>query len=275
MAAQPIYFQAHRGAIDEAPENTLVAYEHAWRIPGAIPEVDVRTTADGTLVCLHDATLARTTHAPAPLAQRPISTLSLAEVRRWQAGADFPTSSTAEQQSNLTIPTLTEVLDALVQTPDRRLYVEMKAAAVDQVVALLADYHVLARVIFISGAASVLEEIQAVLPGAPAMTWIGGDAETIPARFEQALAHGLPPISQLQLHLPATSQAGQVTYQLPPTFLAHVQRELTQRGIDLQLRPFAFTPPSLAELLRLGVTWYVADAPAAFRHCLDAAIKEL
>ncbi len=57
IAPREIYFQAHRVTIVEAPENTLPAYRHAWRIFGAIPEVDVRTTADGVLVCLHDATL--------------------------------------------------------------------------------------------------------------------------------------------------------------------------------------------------------------------------
>ncbi|NJN83397.1 MAG: hypothetical protein HC802_14675 [Caldilineaceae bacterium] len=51
----PVFFQAHRGSVDEAPENTLSAFRHAWRFPGSIPETDIRTTADGALICLHDA----------------------------------------------------------------------------------------------------------------------------------------------------------------------------------------------------------------------------
>ena len=40
ITAQPqFYFQAHRGAVDEAPENTIVALQHAWTVPGAVPEV--------------------------------------------------------------------------------------------------------------------------------------------------------------------------------------------------------------------------------------------
>jgi hypothetical protein len=127
------------------------------------------------------------------------------------------------------------------------------------------------RVIFISGYQTVLDDIQAHVPGAPAMTWIGGNAAEISSRFEQQLAAGLRSITQLQLHLPATVMEERVEYGLDDDFLRHARAELASRGIDLQLRPFAFTPESLARLLNLGVTWYVADAPAAFRRGLDAA----
>lgn len=57
MATREIYVHAHRGTIEETARTTLVAYRHAWRISGAMPEVDVRTTADGVEACLHDATV--------------------------------------------------------------------------------------------------------------------------------------------------------------------------------------------------------------------------
>jgi glycerophosphoryl diester phosphodiesterase len=51
---------AHRGDWRRAPENTLAAFEAALAIPGCDGlEFDVRTSADGAPVVIHDATLRR------------------------------------------------------------------------------------------------------------------------------------------------------------------------------------------------------------------------
>src|SRR6476661_7058186 len=52
---------AHRGASDEAPENTLAAVRRAIARDADLVEVDVQRTKDGALVVMHDTTLARTT----------------------------------------------------------------------------------------------------------------------------------------------------------------------------------------------------------------------
>jgi glycerophosphoryl diester phosphodiesterase len=66
---------AHRGASGEAPENTLAAYDLALEQGADVLEVDVRATADGELVLLHDPTLLRTTGDP-----RRVDELSAEEV---------------------------------------------------------------------------------------------------------------------------------------------------------------------------------------------------
>ncbi len=51
---------AHRGDHRRAPENTLAAFAAALAIPGVDGlELDVRASADGVAVVLHDATLTR------------------------------------------------------------------------------------------------------------------------------------------------------------------------------------------------------------------------
>jgi glycerophosphoryl diester phosphodiesterase len=45
---------AHRGASAIAPENTLEAFERAIEVGADMVEFDVRATADGTLVVVHD-----------------------------------------------------------------------------------------------------------------------------------------------------------------------------------------------------------------------------
>ena len=53
---------AHQGGEDEAPSNTMYAFERSLRIGADMLEVDIHTTADGELVVLHDATVDRTTN---------------------------------------------------------------------------------------------------------------------------------------------------------------------------------------------------------------------
>ncbi len=44
-----------------APENTLASFERAWRDGADVVEFDLRLSADGQVVVIHDATLERTT----------------------------------------------------------------------------------------------------------------------------------------------------------------------------------------------------------------------
>jgi len=53
---------AHRGLTREAPENSIAALEGAWKAGLHGSEIDVRTSADGVTVLLHDPTLSRTTN---------------------------------------------------------------------------------------------------------------------------------------------------------------------------------------------------------------------
>lgn len=53
---------AHRGSGGEAPEHTLEAYRYAVAAGANCIEVSVQVAADGSLVCVHDATFDRTTY---------------------------------------------------------------------------------------------------------------------------------------------------------------------------------------------------------------------
>jgi glycerophosphoryl diester phosphodiesterase len=52
---------AHRGASSTYPENTLPAFEAAIALGAPVIELDVRLSADGVPVVMHDADVARTT----------------------------------------------------------------------------------------------------------------------------------------------------------------------------------------------------------------------
>jgi glycerophosphoryl diester phosphodiesterase len=66
---------AHRGASDTSPEHTLTAYRQAIEAGADGLECDVRLTADGHLVCVHDRRIDRTSNGRGVL-----STLSLDEL---------------------------------------------------------------------------------------------------------------------------------------------------------------------------------------------------
>jgi glycerophosphoryl diester phosphodiesterase len=112
---------AHRGSSAEAPENTLPAFEAALRHGADSIELDVRLTADGAPVVIHDDTLDRTTDRTGPVAA-----LTLAELRSVDAGWSFSADAGRTHPfrgREARIPTLGEVLWAF---PRLTLLVEIK-----------------------------------------------------------------------------------------------------------------------------------------------------
>jgi glycerophosphoryl diester phosphodiesterase len=67
---------AHRGASAYAAEHTFAAYDLAIAQGADMLELDVRATADGQLVVLHDRTLLRTTGDPRPIDRIPAAALA-------------------------------------------------------------------------------------------------------------------------------------------------------------------------------------------------------
>lgn len=83
---------AHRGASEDAPEHSLAAYRKAIEDGADALECDVRMTADGHLVCVHDRRVNRTSNG-----RGAVSTLELAELAEldfgsWKAPAGEPES---------------------------------------------------------------------------------------------------------------------------------------------------------------------------------------
>jgi glycerophosphoryl diester phosphodiesterase len=120
LSARPII--AHRGASGSAPENTVAAFELALVEGADAIELDVRLTADGVPVVLHDATLDRTTNGSGPLAR-----LTLEQLRAIDAAVRFP----AYRGSGITVPSLAEVLRAFPMMP---FLIEIKEAQAQEAV---------------------------------------------------------------------------------------------------------------------------------------------
>jgi len=101
--AQPrqVVVISHRGEHLRHPENTLPAFRAAIEAGADFIEVDVRTTADGRLVLMHDGTVDRCTNGHGEVA-----TMSFDEIRKLDAGAKSGTEFAGTQ-----VPTFEEAFE--------------------------------------------------------------------------------------------------------------------------------------------------------------------
>jgi glycerophosphoryl diester phosphodiesterase len=127
LAGAPLLI-AHRGGSGLAPENTLPAFlNSAERWVADMVELDVRASADGRCVVIHDERVDRTTNGTGPIAAH-----TFAQLRELDAGYHFTPDAGASfpfRDSGVRIPTIEEVLEAL---PSTRVTVEVKAGAAQE-----------------------------------------------------------------------------------------------------------------------------------------------
>jgi glycerophosphoryl diester phosphodiesterase len=115
---------AHRGGSALMPENTLTAFQHAadcWQAD--MIELDVRASADGHCVVIHDAAVDRTTNGSGLVAH-----MTLRELQQLDAGHHFTPDGGATfpwRGRGAHISTIDEVFTAL---PHMRFTVELKSA---------------------------------------------------------------------------------------------------------------------------------------------------
>ncbi len=159
----PILISAHRGNTGQAPENTLAAYKDALKVGVDYVEIDVRTTLDGKLVILHDATLNRTTNGEGPLKNKRI-----VELRELSAGKGFI------EFDKERIPTLKEVCQLISRwniwhKKKTYIYVDCKDVAPAPLVEALEKYK-LANESYFYGNDSFLLSLKQVFPQARLMS---------------------------------------------------------------------------------------------------------
>lgn len=105
---------AHRGASQEAPENTLPAFKLAWQQGADAIEGDFQLTRDGHIICIHDADTKRVTGI-----RKVVKDSTLEELRELDAGAWFKPSWKGTR-----LPTFAEV--AATVPAGRKFYIEVK-----------------------------------------------------------------------------------------------------------------------------------------------------
>jgi glycerophosphoryl diester phosphodiesterase len=134
---------AHRGASEEAPENTLEAFQAAIDLGCTYLETDVHVTRDGVVIAFHDDRLDRVTDMSGE-----IEALTIAEV----------------EKARPAIPRLEEIL---TRWPHARVNIDPKSdRAVDPLAALLDRLDAWERVCIGSFSDRRLHRIRRLHPGA-------------------------------------------------------------------------------------------------------------
>jgi glycerophosphoryl diester phosphodiesterase len=159
----------HRGAAGHAPENTLAAIQKGIALGVDLVEIDVRRTADGVLVVLHDETVNRTSDGKGR-----VDRLSLQDVKKFNA-------ENGEQ-----IPTLEEVLSITAGRAGLMLELKVKGVA-QQAVEAVRGAGFRDPVIYASFLHDELTHVRAVDPGASLMVLFGRLPQAPVAR---AIEHG-------------------------------------------------------------------------------------
>jgi glycerophosphoryl diester phosphodiesterase len=259
-----IYWQAHRGGAHEAPQNTIAAALYGWSL-GAIVEVDVRTTADGEIITLHNSTLRETSNAPAEIADTDVSLLTYAEIAEYDVNRGFEERYPGEKT-----PRLSDLFDLALQAPGRELYLDLKDVDLDELAGLVKKHGVAERCVFCHCDAENCREIKRRVD-MRCMLWIGGTAEDIMNKFRDALENDLDALDQIQLHLnqSGASTAEDWSYDLSPDFLLEALRETERLGIDLELFPWKMNERDILRMLGMGFTWFCTDYPAEFKKILN------
>ena len=130
-ACEALLVCAHRGVAFFLPENTLIAFEHAIRHGADVIEIDVRQSADGEFVVMHDATVERTTTGLGLVVDMTLDEIKALRIKTDElvltaiSGLDVGYEPALVLPADMTVPTFVETVERI----DGRaiVYVDFKA----------------------------------------------------------------------------------------------------------------------------------------------------
>jgi len=162
-ATTPPRVIAHRGGRGLWPENTLYAFRKAVALGADVLEMDIRQSADGDLVVLHDETVDRTTDGSGPVAALTLSKLQQLDAGyRWSPDGD---KTHPHRGQGLTVPSLREVFSAL---PRARMNLEIKtrgATLSKPLCELIREHRMEHRVVVASFGQEPMDAFRSACPG--------------------------------------------------------------------------------------------------------------
>ncbi len=255
-AALPHLF-GHRGASGEAPENTLVGFERAWRSGVRYLEMDCHATRDGCIVIHHDPEVDRTTDGSGPVAK-----LSFSELRELDAGHRFSIDGETYpyRAQGIRVPSLDEVLKRF---PEARINLEIKGTDPGfcrDVVRLVQKAAATDRVLLAAAEDDVLEAVRRLDPKTAIGSSIGDIAAFLKAFSEDRLEAFRPAGHALQI---------------PPAFDGRPL--VTEDSVNAAHRVGLFVhvwtvnePEEMRRLLELGVDGLMSDYPARLIQAAEA-----
>jgi glycerophosphoryl diester phosphodiesterase len=241
---------AHRGGLGAGPENTLFLFRRALDQGADVLDMDLRSTADGELVLLHDKTVDRTTNG-----RGQVRDLTLPELKQLDAAHDWSPdngNSFPLRGKGIRIPTLAEVFDAF---PEVRLNLELKEHqpnVAESLCKLILEYKRPDQVMIASSKAESMKSFRSVCP----------NVATSATASEAFAFYWLQRFHMASLYSPSAQ-----TLQIPPYYKD--KPLITARSVvaahSRNMRIYVWTVndvEQLQRLIELGVDGIITDYPA-------------
>ncbi len=258
--ARPLVF-AHRGGGGLFPENTLEAFEYSARMGADVLELDVHSTADGTLVVMHDGSVDRTTNG-----RGRVSEMTLAELKKLDAGYLFTNDNGATfpfRGREITIPTLREIFEKF---PQMTFNVEPKQATPSitrPLCEMIRQYKMIDQTIVGSFRQTAVDEFRQFCPEV-ATSATPAEVSEFLAMYKTGIADSYtPPFQALQVPVNAS-------------FLNVVSKDFVEAAHRRNLQVHVWTindADEMRRLLEMNVDGIMTDYPDRLLNLLGRAPK--
>ena len=230
---------AHRGGCALFPENTCVAFRACEGFADRI-EFDVRVSADGEHVVIHDETVDRTTDGSGAVAD-----LTLAQLKALDAGSHFSSAFAGER-----IPTLAEALRAL--PPGIPALVDCKTGSAEAIVNALRSANALSNAVIACGGLDLLQAVRRL--DSSIELAFAGNGELGPNNVAVAKRMGVNALAWDKVAV-------------TPALLD------LARSVGWRVFVFSPTPSEVPFFLDLGVDGIYADDPVAVHQAVQQAAR--
>ncbi|MBU6173034.1 MAG: hypothetical protein KGQ60_04485 [Planctomycetes bacterium] len=224
---------AHRGSSADRPENTMASAQRAIEVGATVIEIDLRTTLDGHLVILHDASVTRTTDGTGE-----VGNMTLEQIRKLDAGMKFEKRFAGER-----IPTFEEMLQ-LAKSSKIKLLLDLKESGREynlKIAALIQHHNLREQIILGVRSEEQAKELRKELPNCIQLGFI-----PTPDRIESFREAGVDMIRLWSQWLTDKSLVNRVR----------------QCGAKLQINLGRGTREELEKILPYGAEAILCDDPA-------------
>jgi glycerophosphoryl diester phosphodiesterase len=240
---------AHRGGRSLGPEGTLYTFRKAVELGVDVLEMDVRSTADGHLIILHDDRVDRTTNATGL-----VENFTLAELKKLDAAYHWSPDNGRTlplRNKGIKIPTLSEVFDTFSQTKMILEIKDYRSSTAHSLCRLIRDHQMTEKVMVASFNADSLKEFRSLCP----------QVATSAGASEAMLFYGLQ-----KVYLEAAYSPEAQALQVPEAFrdLRIVTARFVEAAHTRNLRVHVWTVnevKAMKRLLDLGVDGIMTDHP--------------
>lgn len=269
-----IIIQGHRGVGDLAEENTVEAFELAWKL-GIYPECDLRMTKDGVIVPFHDNDFSRVVKdAPPELKKKGVKDLTYAELAKLDVG-----SWKGEQFKGRRVVPMATIFELMRGRPERHLYMDIKSIEFPRLALEVRKYGIEKQIVLASRKIAEIRAWKAIVPESETLLWMHGNEAELSRDLAALKQTKFAGVTQVQIHVypkvtsdtwapPADPSPADNPFRLRSDFLRAVGRDLRAHGVVFQTFPYTKDPAVYGQLLDLGVMSFATDYP-------DVTLREI